>query len=76
MGLQRIAEKWFKSKDLLVTLGFSGGPAPINNLPGPYAGMTGWRLGREFGAFINNHNVGGAGVPASVWLPASRPLTT
>jgi 5-methylthioadenosine/S-adenosylhomocysteine deaminase len=63
MGLKRIAEKWFNSSDQLVTLGFSGGPTPIANLPTPYAGMTGWELGREFGAFINNHNVGNAATP-------------
>jgi hypothetical protein len=65
MGLQRIAEKWFSSSDQLVTLGFSGGPTPIANLPAPYTGMTGWALGRAFGAFINNHNVGGASTPAT-----------
>jgi len=62
-GLQRIAKTYFTSKDQLVTLGFAGGPTPIANLPPPYAGMTGWKLGREFGAFINNHNVGNAAIP-------------
>jgi 5-methylthioadenosine/S-adenosylhomocysteine deaminase len=64
MGLQRIAEKWFSSSDQLVTLGYSGGPTAVANLPAPYTGMFGWQLGREFGAFINNHNVGGLGTPA------------
>ncbi len=62
-GLARIANTYFTSKDQLVTLGFAGGPAVIPNLPAPYTGLTGWKLGREFGAWINNHNVGGAGVP-------------
>jgi len=62
-GLQRIAGKYFTSKDQLVTLGYSGGPTVINGLPAPYTGLTGWALGREFGAFINNHNVGNAGTP-------------
>jgi len=62
-GLQRVAKTYFASKDQLVTLGFAGGPAPLANLPAPYTGMTGWKLGREFGAFINNHNVGNATIP-------------
>jgi cytosine/adenosine deaminase-related metal-dependent hydrolase len=62
-GLQRIAKTYFTSKDQLVTLGFAGGPTPLPNLPSPYTGMTGWKLGREFGAFINNHNVGNATIP-------------
>lgn len=62
-GLERIAKKYFSSKDQLVSLAFSGGPTPIANLPGSQAGMTGWRLAREFGAFINAHNVG---APATV----------
>ncbi len=62
-GLKRIADTYFTSKDQLVTLAFAGGPTPLANLPLPYTGLTGWALGREFGAFINNHNVGGAGVP-------------
>jgi len=62
-GLERIAKTYFTSKDQLVTLGFAGGPAPLANLPAPYTGMTGWKLGREFGAFINNHNVGNATIP-------------
>ena len=62
-GLPRIATKYFSSKDQLLTLGFAGGPTVIPNLPAPYTGLTGWKLGREFGAWINNHNVGGAGVP-------------
>ena len=40
-----------------------GGPTVIPNLPAPYTGLTGWKLGREFGAWINNHNVGNANVP-------------
>jgi 5-methylthioadenosine/S-adenosylhomocysteine deaminase len=63
-GLQRISKKYFSSKDQLVTLGFAGGPTPIAGLPAPYTGLTGWALGREFGAFINNHNVGAPTTPA------------
>jgi 5-methylthioadenosine/S-adenosylhomocysteine deaminase len=62
-GLPRIAEKYFSSKDELVTLAFAGGPTVIPNLPAPYTGLTGWKLAREFGAWINNHNVGNANVP-------------
>ena len=62
-GLPRIARKYFSSKDQLVTLAFAGGPTVIPNLPAPYTGLTGWKLGREFGAWINNHNVGNANVP-------------
>ena len=65
MGLERIAKKWFSSKDQLVTLGFSGGPTPIANLPAPYTNLTGWALGRVFGAHMNNHNVGNASTPAT-----------
>src|SRR5438034_549972 len=54
-GIGRLAKTYFNSKDQLVTLGFAGGPGPA------FAGApyTGWQLGREFGALINNHNVGG-----------------
>jgi len=62
-GLPRIAKKYFSSKDQLVTLGFAGGPTVIPDLPAPYTGLTGWKLAREFGAWINNHNVGAANVP-------------
>jgi len=62
-GLPRIVNKYFSSKDQLVTLAFAGGPTVIPNLPAPYTGLTGWKLGREFGAWINNHNVGQANVP-------------
>lgn len=62
-GVERIANKYFTSKDQLVTLGLNAGPTPIDGLPAPFTGMTGWELAREFGAFINNHNVGGSGVP-------------
>jgi 5-methylthioadenosine/S-adenosylhomocysteine deaminase len=62
-GLPRIAQRYFSSKDQLVTLAFAGGPTVIPNLPAPYTGLTGWKLAREFGAWINNHNVGNANVP-------------
>ena len=52
-GIGRIAKKYFSSKDQLVTLGFAGGPTQIAGTT-----YTGWQLGRAFGAFINNHNVG------------------
>lgn len=62
-GLPRIANKYFSSKDQLVTLGFASNPTVIPNLPAPYTGLTGWKLGREFGAWINNHNIAAANVP-------------
>lgn len=62
-GLPRIANKYFSSKDQLVTLGFAGTPTVIPNLPAPYTGLTGWKLGREFGAWINNHNIAATNVP-------------
>jgi 5-methylthioadenosine/S-adenosylhomocysteine deaminase len=74
-GLPRIAEKYFASKDQLVTLGFSGGPTVIPNLPAPYTGLTGWKLGREFGAWINNHNVGNANVPQQGLDNHNEPFT-
>jgi len=57
-GIGRIAKKYFSSRDQLVTLGCGAGPTE----PFPGAGYTGWQLGREFGALINNHNVGGPNV--------------
>ena len=74
MGLERIANKYFTSTDQLVTLGFSGGAGVIANLPAPYTGMRGWQLGRAFGAFINNHNVGGATVPATALAAGLAPF--
>src|SRR5262249_6574381 len=74
MGLQRVAERWFNSNDQLVTLGFAGGVPVINNLPAPYTGMRGWQLAREFGAFINNHNVGGLTVPADALAAGLAPF--
>ncbi len=73
-GLDRIAKTYFTSKDQLVTLGFAGGPTVIPNLPAPYTGLTGWALGREFGAFINNHNVGNATVPATALANGLAPF--
>jgi cytosine/adenosine deaminase-related metal-dependent hydrolase len=73
-GLQRISQKWFSSKDQLVTLGFAGGPTVIPDLPPPYTGMTGWALGRAFGAYINNHNVGAATVPAQALAAGLAPF--
>ena len=57
-GIGRIAKKYFSSRDQLVTLGCGAGSTDA--FPG--AGYTGWQLGREFGALINNHNVGGINV--------------
>lgn len=73
-GLQRISQKWFSSKDQLVTLGFAGGPTPIAGLPAPYTGMTGWALGRAFGAYINNHNVGAPNIPATALAAGLAPF--
>ena len=74
IGLERIAKKYFSSKDQLVTLGFAGSPTPIANLPAPYTGMDGFTLARQFGAFINNHNVGGATVPATALAAKLAPF--
>jgi 5-methylthioadenosine/S-adenosylhomocysteine deaminase len=57
-GIGRIAKRYFSSRDQLVTLGCGAGPTEA--FPG--AGYTGWQLGREFGALINNHNVAGTNV--------------
>jgi 5-methylthioadenosine/S-adenosylhomocysteine deaminase len=74
LGIERIAKKYFSSKDQLITLGFAGGPAVIPNLPAPYTGMTGWQLGRTFGAFLNAHNVGGTGVPSQALAAGLAPF--
>jgi 5-methylthioadenosine/S-adenosylhomocysteine deaminase len=68
-GIETIAKKYFTSKDQLITLGFSGGPTVIPNLPAPYTGMNGWQLGRAFGAFLNAHNIA-APATASIALTA------
>jgi hypothetical protein len=75
-GLERIAKKYFSSKDQLVTLGFAGSPQLFTTpLPAPYQNIkTGWELGREFGAFINNHNVGNATVPATALANGLAPF--
>ncbi len=39
MGLQRIAEKWFSSKDQLVTLGFAGGAGGDHQPAGAVHGL-------------------------------------
>src|SRR5712691_4019288 len=57
-GIGRIANRYFSSRDQLVTLGCGAGTTEA--FPG--AGYTGWQLGRAFGALINNHNVGGSNV--------------
>jgi hypothetical protein len=57
-GIGRIAKTYFSSKDQLVTLGYGGGAGPAFT-GAPY---TGWQLGRSFGALINNHSVGSAGI--------------
>jgi cytosine/adenosine deaminase-related metal-dependent hydrolase len=74
LGIERIAKKYFSSKDQLITLGFAGGPSVVPNLPAPYTGMTGWQLGRTFGAFLNAHNVGGVGVPAQALAAGLAPF--
>jgi hypothetical protein len=64
-GIGRIATQYFPSDDQLVTLGFAGGPTQL-----PGRDYTGWQLGREFGAHINNHNVG---APQTVINAAADP---
>jgi 5-methylthioadenosine/S-adenosylhomocysteine deaminase len=56
-GIGRIATKYFNSNDQLVTLGFSGS-ADL------------WRLAREFGAVIVNHDFTGAALVAQKDTPA------
>ncbi|MBY0558929.1 amidohydrolase family protein [Hyphomicrobium sp.] len=73
-GLERIAKKYFSSKDQLVTLGFAGGVVPLANLPGSYKNMTGIELARQFGAYINAHNVGDATIPKKALLAKLAPF--
>ncbi|HEX2217251.1 MAG TPA: amidohydrolase family protein [Gemmatimonadales bacterium] len=59
-GIGRLATTYFNSKDQLVTLGLGAGPGPVTDpKTGETRDYTGWQLAREFGAHINNHNVGG-----------------
>jgi len=73
-GIERIAKKYFTSKDQLITLGFSGGPAVINNLPAPYTGLRGWQLGRAFGAFMNAHNIAGPATASTALAAGLAPF--
>jgi cytosine/adenosine deaminase-related metal-dependent hydrolase len=59
-GIGRLAATYFNSRDQLVTLGLNAGPTPVvDPKTGETRDYTGWQLAREFGAHINNHNVGG-----------------
>lgn len=64
-GIGRLATTYFSSDDQLVTLGLNAGPTEL-----PGRDYTGWQLAREFGALINNHNVGN---PATVINAAADP---
>jgi hypothetical protein len=64
-GIGRVARTYFNSSDQLVTLAFAGGPTTL-----PGTTVTGWQLAREFGASINNHNVG---APNTVIAAADDP---
>jgi cytosine/adenosine deaminase-related metal-dependent hydrolase len=58
-GVGRLATTYFNSEDQLVTLGLNAGPTSvIDPKTGEEQPYTGWQLAREFGALINNHNVG------------------
>jgi hypothetical protein len=58
-GIGRIVRKYFSSRDQLVTLGLNAGPTDVTDpKTGELQPYTGWQLAREFGALINNHNVG------------------
>jgi hypothetical protein len=58
-GVGRLATTYFSSTDQLVTLGLNSGPGPVTDpKTGEPQSYTGWQLAREFGALINNHNVG------------------
>ena len=70
-GIGRLATTYFNSKDQLVTLGLNSPPTPITDpRTGEVRDYTGWQLAREFGALINNHNVGN---PALVIAAAADP---
>jgi 5-methylthioadenosine/S-adenosylhomocysteine deaminase len=59
-GIGRLAQTYFNSDDQLVTLGLAAGPTDVvDPKTGETRNYTGWQLAREFGAHINNHNVGG-----------------
>ena len=58
-GIGRLARTYFSSRDQLVTLALNSGPTPVTDpKTGTPQAYTGWQLAREFGASINNHNVG------------------
>ena len=59
VGIGRLRKKYFSSEDQLVTLGTGANQAPVVNPDGTTESYTGWQLAKEFGAWINNHNVGG-----------------
>jgi 5-methylthioadenosine/S-adenosylhomocysteine deaminase len=54
LGVGRLRNQYFSSEDQLVTLGLAAG-AGAAFTGAPY---TGWALAKEFGTWINNHNVG------------------
>jgi 5-methylthioadenosine/S-adenosylhomocysteine deaminase len=70
-GIGRLATTYFSSRDQLVTLGLNSGPLPVTDpKTGEMRDYTGWQLAREFGALINNHNVG---APQTVITAAADP---
>ncbi len=71
-GVGRLATTYFSSRDQLITLGLNAGPTTSTDPRNPDDELdyTGWQLAREFGALINNHNVG---APQTVINAANDP---
>lgn len=69
VGVGRLRKRFFSSEDQLVTLGLGASQAPVVSPDGTTQTYTGWQLAKEFGCWINNHNVGGTAV---VTAPENR----
>jgi len=69
VGVGRLRKKFFSSNDQLITLGLGASQAAVTSPDGTVQSYTGWQLAKEFGCWINNHNVGGT---ATVTAPENR----
>lgn len=69
VGVGRLRKKFFSSNDQLVTLGLGANQNAVTSPDGTVQSYTGWQLAKEFGCWINNHNVGGTNV---ITDPANR----
>jgi 5-methylthioadenosine/S-adenosylhomocysteine deaminase len=58
-GVGRLRSQYFSSDDQLVTLGLGANQNAVVSPDGTTQSYTGWQLAKEFGCWINNHNVGG-----------------